>query len=106
MMPRPKRSLPHRRPSARRLNMRAKEFPNFVLNTCRQHGPALVDPRTSAVGREMQAQKEKVITQQNNRKQKQDRVAASARKVGLNPAAVADSRALEMLNQALANESE
>ncbi len=69
----------------------------------------IVDPRTSAVGREMLAQKEQVVTQQQTRKRQQARVSASARQAGLIPAAVADSGALERLNQtkqALTNDSD
>lgn len=64
-----------------------------------------VDSRTSALGREMQAQKEKAIAQQTTRKRIQTRTTAAARKAGLSPAAVADSRALELLNQGLNDES-
>ena len=64
----------------------------------------LVDPRTSAVGREMQAQKEKIVTQTQTKQRHQARVNASARKAGLDPSAVADSQALELLNQGLSDE--
>lgn len=66
----------------------------------------IVDPRTSAVGREMQAQKDKAIAQRTTRQRHQVRVNASARKAGLIPSAIADSRALELLNQGLNDEND
>lgn len=66
---------------------------------------SLVDPRSSALGREMQAQKEAVTVQKQNRQRRQTQVTNAARKAGLTPAAVADSRALGQLIQALDDES-
>lgn len=61
----------------------------------------LVDPRTSALGREMQEQRTKVRDRQQKQRAAQTRVAVNARKAGLSPAAVADHRALELLNEGL-----
>jgi hypothetical protein len=63
-----------------------------------------LDPNTSAIGREMQAQKEKAVATQQARKQTQARVNTTARKAGLIPAAVADRHALDQLTQALNND--
>ena len=65
---------------------------------------SLIDPRTSAVGHAMQAQKEKAVAAQQTRKRTQERTNKAARQAGINPAAVADGRALEKLNQALNDE--
>ncbi|MGC3961576.1 MAG: hypothetical protein QM813_27720 [Verrucomicrobiota bacterium] len=65
---------------------------------------AHIDPQTSAVGFEMQLQKEIAAAEQQKRRQRQATVTAAARKAGLTPAAVADSRALDRLTKALADE--
>ena len=65
----------------------------------------IVDPSTSAVGREMKAQQEKVRTQQQTRQRAQSRKNELARKAGLNPSAAKSIRGLELINEALTDES-
>lgn len=65
-----------------------------------------IDPQTSAVGFEIQLQKEIASVEKQKRQHRQATVTAAARQVGLNPTAVTDSRALDLINQALANESD
>ena len=61
--------------------------------------PNIVDPRTSAVGREMEAQKKELQSKQQTQRSRQKRLIRLARQAGVHPAAIHDLDAFERLTK-------
>ncbi len=67
--------------------------------------PVLAAASTQAVGEALRQAEAKVTEARHSRQRAQSRVSKLARQAGLNPDAVKDGRAIELLNQGLADES-